>query len=322
MPLELIRTGAEPLAVRLQGREFACEEETRQTLIPKAYLTGFRLSEIPDEIIIKPVEKIEGSMIHVENDVALSQFSSGSASAAVEEMFRRKFWNGDIGLSPYVAALRQAVDEIDEAVETDFEDDDDYVFLHYDITITEDLEIQEATQFVDATIERIHDRTDQLARRRRDGLLGIFDRGTFNDDLSYALRGKHPVTVVMVDIDHFKQVNDTFGHLVGDEVLRAVANVLTSKCNGRGRVEYRYGGEELGIILVGEDAARAGELAEAIRADVERLRFDAHLDLNVTVSLGVAEAPRGHRDSAELVRRADAALYRAKKEGRNRVEEG
>jgi hypothetical protein len=126
MPLELIRAQDEPVAVRLQGREFACEEETGQTLIPKEFLTGFRLSEIPDDISIKPVEKIEGSMIHVENDVALSRFSSGSASAAVEEMFRRKFWDGDIGLSPYVAALRQAVDEIDEAVETNFEDDDDY----------------------------------------------------------------------------------------------------------------------------------------------------------------------------------------------------
>ncbi|HWW15181.1 MAG TPA: GGDEF domain-containing protein [Candidatus Dormibacteraeota bacterium] len=286
MPLDLIRDADAPVAFRLQGREFACEEETGQTTVPKEFLIGFRLSEIPENIGIKPVEKIDGSMIQVENDVALSQFSGGSASAAVEEMFRRKLWDGDNGLSPYVAALRQAIDETEEADETDFDDDDDYIFLHYDITITEDLEIQAAVQLVDATIGRLHDRADQLARRRRDGLLGIFDRGTFNDDLSYALSGKQPVTLVMVDIDRFKQVNDMFGHLVGDEVLRAVANVLATKCDDHYRVEYRYGGEELALIVTGDDAASADELAEVIRADVERFHFDTHPNLRVTISLG------------------------------------
>jgi diguanylate cyclase (GGDEF)-like protein len=122
----------------------------------------------------------------------------------------------------------------------------------------------------------------------------------------------------MVDIDHFKKVNDTFGHLVGDDVLRRVAKVLSDRCDGRRRVEYRYGGEELAVMLTGDEAfARALELAETIRTDVECLQFDAH-ELAVTVSLGVAQAVED-RDKASLVRRADSGLYRAKQEGRNRV---
>jgi diguanylate cyclase (GGDEF)-like protein len=319
--LEAERIGNQSVSLRIGEQAFEVEEETGYATVPKEFLTGFRLSDIPSDISIKPVERIEGNTIHVESDVTLSQFTDGSATATVEEMFRREFWDGDLGLSPYVAALRQAVDEDDETSETHFDDDGDYIFLHFDVKIAEDLEIQKATRFVDATIERIHERADQLAHRRRDGLLGIFDRGSFEHDLAYALRGKQRLTLVMVDIDHFKQVNDTLGHQVGDDVLRTVTKVLTNKCDGRSRVPYRYGGEELSLILAGNEAAKGTEIAESIRADVERLRFQGHADLRATVSLGVAEAGE-KRNSAELISRADAALYLAKKEGRNRVRKG
>ena len=104
----------------LREKKIKVEEETGCVIVPKEFLTGFRLSDIPPDIIIKPVDKIEGHTIHITNDVAFSQFSGGSTSAAVEEMFRRKFWDGDTGLSPYIAALRQAVNETDEAAETEF----------------------------------------------------------------------------------------------------------------------------------------------------------------------------------------------------------
>ena len=317
--LEVQRIDDQPVSLQIGQQEFEVEEETGYVAVAKEFLTGFRLSDIPADIIIKPIDKIEGHTIYITNDVAFSQFSGRSASAAVEEMFRRKFWDGDTGLSPYIAALRQAANETDEAAETEFGDDGDYIFLHYDILIEKDLEIQEATQLVDAAIQRIRQRADQLVTRKRDGLLGIFDRGSFESDLTHALTGRLSVALVMVDIDHFKQVNDVLGHPVGDEVLRAVAKVLTSKCDGRNRVEYRYGGEELALILTGDDAARATEVAESVRVDVEELRFDGYRDLRVTVSVGVGEVPREGSNSAELVRRADAALYRAKAEGRNRV---
>jgi len=312
----------EAASLHIGQQDFQVEEETGYVTVPKEFLTGFRLSEIPADIIIKPVDKIEGHAIHITNDVAFSQFSGGSGSAAVEEMFRRKFWDGETGLSPYIAALRQAVKETDESAETDFADDGDYIFLHYAILIGKDLEIHEAMKLVDAVIQSIHQRADQLVARKRDGLLGIFDRGSFESDLTHALTRRTPVALVMVDIDHFKQVNDALGHPAGDDVLRAVANVLTRKCEGGNCVAYRYGGEELALTLTGDDVAGAIELAESVRAEVEELRFDAYPDLRLTVSLGVAEVPGEGSNNAQLVRLADAALYRAKTEGRNRVKKG
>jgi diguanylate cyclase (GGDEF)-like protein len=318
--LDVERIDDEPVSLRIGEQEFECEEETGYVTAPKEFMKGFRLSEIPDDITIKPVEKIEGRVIHLANDVAFSPFRDGSATARVEEMFRRKYWDGEAGLAPYIVALRQAVAEQEETTEVDFEDDGDYVFLHYDITITEDLDIQEAIRFVEGSIERIQKRAEQLVSRRKDGLLGIFDRGSFDADLTYALKRKQPAALVMVDVDHFKKVNDTFGHPVGDKVLRAVAKVLTGKSDGRNCVPYRYGGEELAIILTGHHATRAVQLAESIRTDVEQFRFEEQPELKFTVSLGVANAPdTEQRNGAELVRRADAALYRAKQEGRNRV---
>jgi diguanylate cyclase (GGDEF)-like protein len=318
VPVELIRDGDdEPVVIRINGHEFACGEETHQTTIPKEYLIGIRLSEIPDDITIKPFESIKDNVIEINHDFELSGFRGGEASAIVEEMFRRKFWDGDVGLTPYVTALREAIDEDEATSETDFEDDGDYIFLHYEVTISQDFEMQDATAFVDGVIERVEDRADQLTHRRRDGLLGIFDRGSFEADLGYALAQKQRVALIMVDIDHFKRVNDTLGHPLGDEVLRRVAKVLSAKSDGKHRVEYRYGGEELSMIVTGGDVERVLELAEEVRLNVEHLRFDL-ADLVVTISLGVAEAGED-RESGSLVKRADAALYRAKQEGRNRV---
>jgi len=317
--LQVRRIDGEPVSLRIGEREFEVEEETGYVTVPKEFLTGSRLSDMPEDISIKPVEKIEGHTIHVQNDVALSQFTGGLASAVVEDMFRRKFWDGHTGLSPYVAALRQAIDEVDEAAETDFQDDGDYIFVHYEITMTEDLRIQDAIHFVDATIERIQERADQLVSRRLDGLTGIFDRSSFDRDLSWSVSGNHPVALLIADVDHFKKVNDTYGHPAGDEVLRAVAKVLASKCGNRNLVAYRYGGEELALIITGEPARRAAEIAESIRTDVEQLRLEAMPDLEVTVSVGLTAALDAERDGTKLVRRADAALYRAKQEGRNRV---
>lgn len=316
--LEVERVDDEPVSVHINGQSFPCKDEAGYVIVPKEFLAGFRLSDIPADISIKPVEKIEDHTIHISNDVSFSSFSDGAASVAVEEMFRRKFWDGETGLSLYVAALRQAIAEDEESSESDFQDDGDYIFLHYAITITEDLEIREAIHFADAVIERIRKRADRLLSRKRDGLLGIFERGSFESDLNHALNSKQPVALIMADIDHFKQVNDAFGHLTGDEALRAVAKVLSGKCDGRSRVAYRYGGEELAVVITGSEADKAAELAASIRADVERLRFVDQPNLRLTISLGIAAAaPAVDRNPAELVKRADAALYRAKKEGRN-----
>ena len=152
MSLELVIVNDEVVAVRLAGQEFPCESETVEAIIPKKVLTAFKLSEIPEELIIKPVESIDGGQIEIKNDIRLSSFADGSASASVGVMQRRKYWDGDVGLSPYFEAYRQAVLERDDAEESDFQDDGDYIFLNYDISISEDLDIQEAINRVEGII--------------------------------------------------------------------------------------------------------------------------------------------------------------------------
>lgn len=294
--IEVIRA-MRPVSVNLGGRDFACEERTGFVTVPQELLTGIPLSDIPEDISITPVEKM-GLRIDVGHKSAtFSRFSSGLTRALVHEVFRRNVWDGETGYSPHAPALLQAIAENEEATGVEFQRRDfafsrhnDIIFLYYYMAITQDLGILEAMRFVYAAMERIHARADQLVGRRRDGLLGIFERSSFDADLNHVLTGKHPVTLVLADVDHFKQVNDTFGHLVGDEVLRAIAKVLTNRCDGRGCVEYRYGGEELAMILIGSDTARATELAESIRTDVEQLHFPSLPELKVTISLGVADA--------------------------------
>lgn len=121
----------------------------------------------------------------------------------------------------------------------------------------------------------------------------------------------------MVDIDHFKRVNDAYGHQVGDAVLRAVAQVLLQTCPDNA-MPYRYGGEELAVIITGDGAQNATEYGQSVRANVEKLSIGVHA-LKVTVSLGVAVAPNNGIGAEQLVKKADAALYQAKHEGRNCV---
>lgn len=128
---------------------------------------------------------------------------------------------------------------------------------------------------------------------------------------------ERPMSVIMADIDHFKHVNDTYGHLTGDLVLKQVATLLSSVLRA-GDAVVRYGGEEFLVVLPGVAATRAFAIAERARLAVEAAEFHLHeLTFHISISMGVAQARPGEaRDS--LVERADAALYEAKNGGRNR----
>jgi diguanylate cyclase (GGDEF)-like protein len=142
-------------------------------------------------------------------------------------------------------------------------------------------------------------------------------------ELSFAHRARHAVGVILLDLDRFKQLNDTFGHAVGDSTLKAVADVLQSRlrvCD----VACRFGGEEMVVIVPGAQTAAAITLAEQLRLDIEQLivshdREDAGPGPRVTASFGVASFPCHGLEPGTILRAADAALYRAKAEGRNRV---
>jgi diguanylate cyclase (GGDEF)-like protein len=157
----------------------------------------------------------------------------------------------------------------------------------------------------------------------RDPLTGLYNRRYLDETLARELiraeRQKYPVSLLILDIDHFKKLNDTYGHPGGDVVLKGLAGLLQNGVRG-GDIACRWGGEEFVLVLhlAGPDAA-VGR-AEALRATFKaaRFRFDA-AELAATISIGVATFPEHAADTAALVRAADEALYLAKGEGRDRV---
>jgi diguanylate cyclase (GGDEF)-like protein len=158
----------------------------------------------------------------------------------------------------------------------------------------------------------------------QDPLTGLFNRRYLEESLDRevhrAARSQRNVSVAMLDIDHFKQFNDTFGHQSGDMLLREVALVIKARVRS-GDLACRYGGEEFALILCETDATGARACVEKIRESVKQLtvNFRGQSLGPVTISAGIASFP-GHSDKPEeLVHMADMALYRAKKEGRDRV---
>ncbi|HTX60142.1 MAG TPA: diguanylate cyclase [Verrucomicrobiae bacterium] len=152
---------------------------------------------------------------------------------------------------------------------------------------------------------------------RLDGLTGVANRRTFDEELerlwALARRARVPLAVAMLDIDRFKEYNDEYGHLAGDDVLRNVAGVGVSALRRGGDCFARYGGEEFAAILYAVDDSGAASLSERVRAQVER-------ECGITVSVGVASrVPSAGESATSLVADADAGLYRAKERGRNRV---
>jgi two-component system cell cycle response regulator len=156
-----------------------------------------------------------------------------------------------------------------------------------------------------------------------DGLTGLLNHRTFQERLADLLgradRHGHSLALILTDIDHFKKVNDTYGHPVGDQVIKRVAKVLEGSVR-KIDVVARYGGEELAVIIDGADAAGAAQLAERIRQDVEKQVIQSEKGpFSVTLSLGIASCPADATDKQTLIERADQALYQAKHTGRNRA---
>jgi diguanylate cyclase (GGDEF)-like protein len=143
---------------------------------------------------------------------------------------------------------------------------------------------------------------------------------TLEREIKRAQRNSKPIGIIMLDVDHFKAVNDTHGHDAGDLALKALARFLTENLRGED-VACRYGGEEFVLIMPGLSLTDSGLKAERIRCEIERNLRVQYLDtpLSFTVSLGVASFPE-HGDQVEqLMTKADGALYAAKNGGRNRI---
>jgi diguanylate cyclase (GGDEF)-like protein len=171
--------------------------------------------------------------------------------------------------------------------------------------------------YVAETKRRLHEET------RLDSLTGLHNRRAFEEmiqrEVQLAARDNTPLTLLMMDLDHFKQLNDTWGHALGDRALRTFGGVLLTVTGTRDAVA-RLGGEEFAILLPGRSPRSALSLAERLRATVEGLRLSEGEELvRFTVSVGLSSLQPGETGFEPMLRRADRALYKVKRSGRNRV---
>jgi two-component system, cell cycle response regulator len=159
----------------------------------------------------------------------------------------------------------------------------------------------------------------------RDPLTGIYNKRYFTDRLrgeyAYSIRHAVPLSLLLFDIDHFKRINDTYGHPAGDAVLKNLAQVVSRAIRAED-IFARYGGEEFAVIARELESAPAYAFAERLRRIVETTKFEAEgYHIPVTISIGIATlGPTNFLDESDMIRESDQNLYAAKRSGRNRVE--
>lgn len=180
-------------------------------------------------------------------------------------------------------------------------------------------------------LKRLHDelveKTKKLSKMAdRDGLTGLYNHRYFQDKLTeeFARARRHelPLSNIFMDIDYFKKVNDTYGHTVGDIILKGIGSMLKGSTRKHIDIPARYGGEEFAIILPHTELSRALKVAERLRKAIAEHTFRVPSgQISITISCGVAAIPHPEiNDKQTLIKASDEALYRAKEKGRNRVE--
>jgi diguanylate cyclase len=182
-------------------------------------------------------------------------------------------------------------------------------------------------QQIDAAQSEIEALKQELQKTRQDArvdvLTGLYNRRVFDTELEQliALEAPMGLCLMLIDVDHFKRFNDTYGHLMGDKVLQYVGRLLKEEC-AEPLIPVRFGGEEFAVMLPGMQQADAEAIAERLRKRVEAIRIrqrsSGSVISSITASFGVTRFQPGDT-AVSLIERADQALYRAKEEGRNRV---
>lgn len=211
--------------------------------------------------------------------------------------------------------------------------DPDQVRMVIKFLVTENAKMQKEQGELKSRLEQSQNQIEALRYKvaeaeevsLKDPLTSIANRRAFDADLAQAIGDaktlKHPLCLIMCDIDHFKKLNDTYGHPVGDEVLKIFANILSENVRS-GDTVARYGGEEFAVVLTRSDMQTASRVCERMRLDIasRKLSLNRNGEIigNITASFGVAQFLAS--DTPEtLLQRADAKLYEAKTGGRNRV---
>jgi diguanylate cyclase (GGDEF)-like protein len=178
-----------------------------------------------------------------------------------------------------------------------------------------ELKVKERTKELSLLNEKLH------LQASTDSLTGLMNRRAFMDEANskfdLAKRHQRPLSFLMLDVDHFKQVNDTYGHQVGDLVLIQLGQLIRKSLRGTDIVG-RIGGEEFAVVLPETGIEQTVELTERLLNTVRDTKIDAETPFNITVSIGVATVPPLASDIESVMKEADDALYKAKSEGRNR----
>lgn len=188
-----------------------------------------------------------------------------------------------------------------------------------------DVELQKMESLISALIYPLRNALlykQAVEKAYIDPLTGLNNRAALDksleQEMELATRHQHTLTLMMLDLDRFKQINDTYGHIVGDAVLKTFADCII-ECMRSSDIIFRYGGEEFSILLRSTNVEGALLLAERMRKKVDEMVFEYNdIKINVTVSIGLAELHEGD-DRIKFIERADALLYKAKENGRNRV---
>jgi diguanylate cyclase (GGDEF)-like protein len=182
--------------------------------------------------------------------------------------------------------------------------------------------LQKANEQLRADMEKIEQLKEELREQAiHDPLTGLYNRRYLNETLARELarveREKAPLSIIISDVDHFKMINDTYGHSLGDKFLVEIANLMKNHARGSDIV-CRYGGEEFLLVLPGTTISSAAKRAEEIRQKCTEIIIQHKgKDLKVTMSFGMATYPDHGKESEEIIAKADKALYRAKAQGRN-----
>jgi diguanylate cyclase len=195
--------------------------------------------------------------------------------------------------------------------------------------VNEANEIRHSTDFIQ---EQLKSASSEISRLKTqlakvqcnamfDSLTSLYNRGAFDTDLKMFCEAKQPLSLILLDIDHFKKFNDDMGHLFGDTILKGISQRLKQACRG-GTTAYRFGGEEFALIVPNKSLRVARQMSDTLRLAIEKMtikdRRSGQKVGNITASFGVAEFIAGDSYTS-LVDRADKQLYDAKRSGRNRV---
>lgn len=169
--------------------------------------------------------------------------------------------------------------------------------------------------------QKIHEEKEKILEiSQRDSMTGLYNHKMFYDKLNEHLQlcsKECPVSLVIIDIDNFKRINDTFGHAMGDNVILKIVSIIEKNVTDQD-VAARYGGEEFGLILAGKTEMEAYNVSERIRREVENAEVDG-VTGRITISLGMLEVKPGDKNGILLFKEVDSALYEAKQTGKNKT---